>query len=176
MEMQDPDITFSNCDAAAINTSTAEMLDLKDLQHQALSGREKLPLIDSFIREAVQQVDENIFLLPTGDIPPNPTEMLASNRLQFLFERLQAMYDVLVIDSPPVLPASDALILAPKTDGVLLVIKAGMLNRDMVKKAIDQLRNTRANLLGAVLNHVDTKKEGYYKYYHKYYSKYYGEK
>jgi Mrp family chromosome partitioning ATPase len=51
-----------------------------------------------------------------------------------------------------------------------------MLNRDMVKKAIDQLRNTRANLLGAVLNHVDTKKEGYYKYYHKYYSKYYGEK
>ena len=176
MEMQEPNITFSSCDAAEINTSTAEMLDLKDLQHQALSGREKLPLIDSFIREAVQQVDENIFLLPTGDIPPNPTEMLASNRLQFLLERLQAMYDVLVIDSPPVLPASDALILAPKTDGVLLVIKAGMLNRDMVKKAIDQLRNTRANLLGAVLNHVDTKKEGYYKYYHKYYSKYYGEK
>jgi Mrp family chromosome partitioning ATPase len=85
------------------------------------------------------------------------------------------MFDVLVIDSPPILPASDALILAPNTDGVLLVIKAGELNRDMVGRAIEQLRNTKANLLGVVLNYVDTKREGYYKYYYKYYSKYYGE-
>ena len=175
MEMAVSSFTFTDLPAAEINTSTAELLDIEDLLHQAVSGREKLPLIDSFIREALQQVDENLFVLPTGPLPPNPTEILTSNRLKFLFERLQSMYDVLVIDSPPILPASDALILAPNTDGVLLVIKAGMLNRDMVKKAIEQLRSTRANLLGVVLNHVDTKKEGYYKYYYKYYSNYYGE-
>jgi len=176
MEMQLSSFTFTDLAAAEINTSTSELLDLEDLLHQAIIGNEKLPLIDSFIQEAVKQVDENLFLLPTGAIPTNPTEMLSSNRLHFLFERLQDMYDVLVIDSPPILPASDALILAPNTDGVILVIKAGLLNRNMVKKAIEQLRTSKANLLGAVLNAVDTKKEGYYKHYYKYYSKYYGEK
>ena len=175
MEMGVSSFNFTDLAAGEIDTSTADLVDLDDLLHQSVTGREKLPLIESFIREAIHQVDENLFVLPTGALPPNPTELLASNRLRFLFERLQSMYDVLVIDSPPILPASDALILAPNTDGVLLVIKTGMLNRDMVKKAIEQLHNTRANLLGVVLNHVDTKKEGYYKYYYKYYSNYYGE-
>jgi Mrp family chromosome partitioning ATPase len=174
LEMQNGDFIFSDCPASEINTSTSELLDLEELLYQAASGYEKLPLLDSYISEAVLEVDENLFLLPTGIIPPNPTELLVSNRLQFLFERLQSMFDVLVIDSPPILPASDALILAPNTDGVLLVIKAGELNRDMVGRAIEQLRNTKANLLGVVLNQVDTKREGYYKYYHKYYSEYYG--
>jgi Mrp family chromosome partitioning ATPase len=176
MEMQLSSFTFTDLAAAEINTSTAELLDLEDILHQAVTGNEKLPLIDSLIVEAVQQVDENLFLLPTGAIPSNPSELLSSNRLHFLFERLQAMYDVLVIDSPPILPASDALILAPTTDGVILVVKAGLLHRDMLKKAIEQLRTSKANLLGVVLNAVDTKKEGYYKNYYKYYSKYYGEK
>jgi Mrp family chromosome partitioning ATPase len=174
LEMQNGDFIFSDCPASEINTSTSELLDLEELLYQAASGYEKLPLLDSYISEAVLEVDENLFLLPTGIIPPNPTELLVSNRLQFLFERLQSMFDVLVIDSPPILPASDALILAPNTDGVLLVIKAGELNRDMVGRVIEQLRNTKANLLGVVLNQVDTKREGYYKYYHKYYSEYYG--
>lgn len=175
VEMQDAGFTFTDLAAAEINTSTAELVSLEELLARAVSGHEKLPLIDSFIRKAVLQVDENLFLLPTGTIPPNPSEMLASNRLKVLFERLQAMYDVLVIDSPPILPASDALILAPNTDGVLMVIKTGMLNKDMVGRAIEQLKNAKANLLGVVLNHVDTRREGYYKYYYKYYSKYYGD-
>ena len=171
----DAGFTFSDCQAAEINASTSELLDLDELLHQAASGHERLPLINSFIREAVLEMDENLSLLPTGIIPDNPTELLVSNRLHFLFERLQIMFDVLVIDSPPILPASDALILAPNTDGVILVIKAGELNRDMVGRAIEQLRNSKANLLGVVLNHVDIKRDGYYKNYYKHYSKYYGE-
>jgi len=171
----DAGFTFSDCQEAEINTSTSELLDLDELLRQAASGYERLPLIDSFIREAVLEMDENISLLPTGAIPPNPSELLISNRLHFLFERLQTMFDVLVIDSPPILPASDALMLAPNTDGVILVIKAGDLNRDMVGRAIEQLRSTKANLLGVVLNQVDIKREGYYKSYFKHYSKYYGE-
>lgn len=175
IEMQDASSTFSACQAEEINTSTAELANLDELLRQAVLGHEKLPLIDTFIRETVLRLDENLSLMPTGAIPPNPSELLASNRLRFLFDRLQTMYDVLVIDSPPILPASDALILAPKTDGVILVIKVGLLNRDMIDRAVEQLRSSKANILGVVLNQVDTKREGYYKYYYKYYSKYYGE-
>ncbi|GAH48856.1 unnamed protein product, partial [marine sediment metagenome] len=68
------------------------------------------------------------------------------------------------------------LLLAPHVDGVVLMVKAGKINREMVEKAIEQLRMAKANLLGVVLSQVDVKREGYYKYYHKYSSTYYGEK
>ena len=175
MDMKPARFQFIGLPPIEINTATTEILDLQELLHQSTGGSQELPLIDGFIKEAVREVGENMHLLPSGIIPPNPSEMLASARMAFLFSRLQEMYDVLVIDSPPLLPASDALVLAPKVDGVLVVVKAGFLNRDMVGKAIEQLRTTKANLLGVVLNQVDTKREGYYKYYYKYYSKYYGE-
>ncbi|MBW2646353.1 MAG: CpsD/CapB family tyrosine-protein kinase, partial [Deltaproteobacteria bacterium] len=117
----------------------------------------------------------NLFLLPSGDLPPNPSELLGSKRMSFLLSNLKKRFDVLIIDSAPILPASDALVLAPEADGVLLMVKAGLINREMVKKAVEQLRVARAHLLGVALNYVDIKREGYYKYYHKYYSQYHGE-
>jgi capsular exopolysaccharide synthesis family protein len=176
MDMQSARFVFTDLPPIEIDATMNEILDLQELLLQSTAGSEELPFIDGFIKEAVKEIDENLFLLPAGIIPPNPSEMLGSSRMEFLFSRLQEMYDVLVIDSPPLLPASDALVLAPKVDGVLAVVKAGFLNRDMVGRAIEQLRNAKANLLGVVLNQVDTKREGYYKYYYKYYSKYYGEK
>ena len=83
---------------------------------------------------------------------------------------------MLIFDSSPVMPTSDALILAAHMDGVLLINRSGMINRKMVIKTIEQLQNTQAKIMGMVLNRVDIRKEGYYKYYHKYYSKYYGDK
>jgi Mrp family chromosome partitioning ATPase len=74
------------------------------------------------------------------------------------------------------MPASDPLILSTYMDGVLLISRSGMMNRKMVIKTVEQLQGAQANIMGVVLNRVDIKKEGYYKYYHKYYSKYYGEK
>ncbi|MBW2646379.1 MAG: hypothetical protein JRE23_09420 [Deltaproteobacteria bacterium] len=94
--------------------------------------------------------------------------------MYFLLSNLKKRFNTLIIDSPPILPASDALLLGPQADGVILVVKSGVMNREMVKKAVEQLRVSHANLLGVVLNAVDTKREGYYKYYHKYYSQYYG--
>ena len=90
--------------------------------------------------------------------------------------KLKKTFDVLIIDSAPLLPASDALLLTPYSDGALLIVKAGNMNRDMVKKAIEQLYMAKANLIGIALGQVDIKREGYYKHYHKYYSTYYGEK
>jgi len=82
---------------------------------------------------------------------------------------------MLIIDSSPVMPTSDAIILASRTDGVLLINRSGMMNRKMVIKTMEQLQGIQANLMGIVLNRVNIKKEGYYKYYHKYYSKYYSD-
>jgi len=73
------------------------------------------------------------------------------------------------------LPASDAVTLAPQVDGVLLVIKAGDVNRAMVRKTVERLRISQSNLVGAVLTQVNIKRGGYYSRYGKYYASYYGE-
>ena len=151
-------------------------VDFDQLYNQVIIGEEELPYLQKEINAAiVDTASPNLFLLPSGRLPPSPPEILDTDRTSFLISNLKKRFDVIVIDTPPILPASDALILAPHTDGVLLIVKAGMVNREMVKKVVEQLRLTQANLLGVVLNDVDTKREGYYKYYHKYYSKYYGE-
>jgi len=95
--------------------------------------------------------------------------------MSFLLSYLNRRFDRIILDSPPILPASDALLLAPQTDGVVLMVKAGLVNRNMVQKAIEQLRVAQANVIGAVLNQVDVKGYGYYKDYYKYYADYYGQ-
>ena len=172
VDMRPARFVFNDLPPIEIDATITEILDLHKLLQQSTAGSAELPLIDGFIKKVVREIDDNLYLLPAGIIPPNPSEMLGSARMEFLFSRLQEMYDVLVIDSPPLLPASDALVLAPRVDGVLVVVKTGFLNRNMVGSAIEQLRNAKANLLGVVLNQVDTKREGDYKYY----AKYYGEK
>jgi capsular exopolysaccharide synthesis family protein len=150
--------------------------DLRQLYRQVVIGEEEIPFLQKSIQEAIQETKtENLYVLSSGPRPPKPAELLESNRMSFLLEHLKRRFDVVVLDTPPLLPASDALLLAPQTDGVVLMIRAGQINRELIKKAVDQIRHTQANLIGVVLNEVDVKREGYYKYYHKYYAKYYGE-
>jgi Mrp family chromosome partitioning ATPase len=150
--------------------------DLPKLYRQVIIGEEEIPYLQHKIQAAIVKTNtDNLFLLPSGPQPPNPTELLHSDRMSFLLSYLKRRFDRVILDSPPILPASDALVLAPQTDGVLLMVKAGHVNRNAPQKAIEQLRMAEANLIGVVLNQVDIKKEGYYKYYHKYYSKYYGD-
>ena len=114
-------------------------------------------------------------MLPSGPIPLNPGELMGSERMAFLVSYLENEFDFVIFDTPPILPASDALLLAPQTSGVAIVIKAGLLRRNMNCRAVEYLRRTGANLLGVILNEVDIKREGYYKYYQKYYANYYSE-
>jgi Mrp family chromosome partitioning ATPase len=151
-------------------------VDLAKLYRQVIIGEEELPYLQEKIHATIVKADiENLFILPSGPRPPNPAELLDSNRMTFLLSYLKRRFDRVILDSPPVLPASDAVLLSPQADGVVLMVKAGGVNRDMVKKAVDQLQVAQANLIGIVLNEVDVKRESHYKYYHKYYSKYYGE-
>ena len=115
-------------------------------------------------------------MLPSGNIPPNPSELLSSDRMSFLLSNLRKRFDFLVIDAPPVVPASDALLIAPHVDGVLLVVKAGSANRDLVIKSVEKLAMAQTSILGVAFNYVNIKKAGYYKYYFKNYANYYAEK
>lgn len=113
----------------------------------------------------------NLFLLPSGPIPPNPSEMLASHAMKTLVEDCRKEFDYIFIDSSPVLAVSDPLILASITDGTLFVVDAKQTNRNMARQAVSSLHQVQARLLGVVLNRV-TKDSGdtYYYSAYSYYS------
>ncbi|MFH1489326.1 MAG: DUF4388 domain-containing protein [Pseudomonadota bacterium] len=158
-----------------VQRASFDPVDFDQIYKQVIVGEEEIPFLQKNIESAFLETGtDNLFLLPSGNLRPNPSELLGSKRMSFLVSYLRKRFDVLLLDSAPILPASDALLLAPLSDGVVLIVKAGNVNREMVKKALEQLRLTQANILGVVLNQVDTRREGYYRYYHKYYSKYYG--
>jgi uncharacterized protein involved in exopolysaccharide biosynthesis/Mrp family chromosome partitioning ATPase len=168
--------SFKEFPESDIDRTSFDPVDFSRLYRQLIIGEEEIPYLQKEITSAiVKTTTNNLFLLPGGKLPPNPSELLGSERMSFLISNLKKRFDVLIIDSSPVLPASDALLLAPQTDGVVLIAKTGNMNREMVKKTIEQLHMGKANLLGLVLSQVDVKRDGYYKYNHKYYSTYYGE-
>ncbi|GAK54986.1 GumC2 protein [Candidatus Vecturithrix granuli] len=113
----------------------------------------------------------NLDLIPCGKIPPNPSELLGSERTRRLIEALSKVYDKILIDSPPVNVVTDPVILSQIAGGVIIIIRAGETGRDVVRRAREQLLDVKANILGGVLNSVDLKKDNYYyySYYHNYY-------
>jgi len=171
------EFSFKEFPESDFERASFDPIDFNKIYKQALVGEEKFLYLQKKINSAILTTEtNNLFLLPVGNLPPNPSELLGSERMSFLISNLKKRFDVLVIDSPPILPTSDALLLGPYTDGVVFVVKSGHINRGMIKRALDQLHTAKANVLGVVLGQVDLKREGYYKYYNKYYSKYYGEK
>jgi Mrp family chromosome partitioning ATPase len=86
-----------------------------------------------------------------------------------LLKLLKNKFDVVIVDSSPVIPASDVLLLSPQVDGVVFVVQVGASSRTIVKDAVQQLRNAKANVLGVLLNQADMSKGSYYKYYQSYY-------
>jgi non-specific protein-tyrosine kinase len=113
---------------------------------------------------------EGLAVLPAGELPPNPAELLGSQRMRDLLSLLTQHVDVVLVDSPPVLPVTDAAVLAQGVDGVLLVVDAGETRREVARRAAESLTQVGANLIGVVLNRVPMRRGGYYyDYYHKYY-------
>jgi capsular exopolysaccharide synthesis family protein len=117
------------------------------------------------LEEVIRQValeGESFDFIPTGTLPPNPAELLASTRMQALLEHLDGQYDAVVFDAPPLNVVTDAAVLGARTDGVVVVVRAGVTDRAAVRYAFDQLTAVRARVLGCVLNDVDVKRERYY--------------
>lgn len=100
-------------------------------------------------------------VLLSGDIPPNPSELLGSRRMQSLLEELREFYDVIILDSPPVNMVTDAVVLAPKSDGVLVLVRANYTDRGAIIHAVEQLGYAKAKILGFILNDVNMEKNRY---------------
>ena len=97
---------------------------------------------------------ESLQLVSSGPLPPNPSELLGSRRMEEIIAALLERADVVLFDAPPVVAVTDAAVLATKVDGVLLVVNAGGTKRDYARVAKARLEKVNANLLGAVLNNV----------------------
>ena len=114
-----------------------------------------------------------ISVILSGDIPPNPSELLASARMQNLITTLKTAYDYIIIDTPPVDMVVDPVVLAPHTDGVLFVVKADQSERGAVIHAMEQLEYAKARVLGFVFNGMNAESgSGYGKYRYKKYGRY----
>lgn len=119
-----------------------------------------------------------LFVLPCGPIPPNPAELLHTRTFNDVLTQLCQQFDRVILDSPPIGAVADAVVLSTRADGVVLVVKAGVTNREMARRSVRALADVNAKLFGVVLNHIDLqdpKYGGYYAAYSKY-GYYYGEK
>jgi len=128
---------------------------------------DKNPNTDGYLQETEV---ENLRVLTCGPLPPNPSELLNSQRMRQLIEQLKGEADVLLFDSPPILAVTDASILANQVDGVLLVVDAGTTRRGVAQRGKEQLDKVGANVLGAALNKLSHRGRGGYYYYYYYYS------
>jgi capsular exopolysaccharide synthesis family protein len=108
------------------------------------------------LTEALQQVkgQDNLWVLGAGKLPANPAELLAGPAALALFTALRAEFDLVLIDSPPVLPVTDATVLSKDSDGVLLVLAAGQTRRADVRRATEKLAQVNATMMGTILNEV----------------------
>lgn len=122
------------------------------------------------LSDAVQKTSiEGLYALTGGVIPPNPSELLGSEQMKNVLQRAKEQYDYVLIDTPPVMPVTDALIVSRFVDGMILVIASAEVKVEMARDVKNQLVNAGANILGVVLNKVRSEHHGYgYGYYYYY--------
>ena len=146
----------------------------KSLGVSRATGLTNLIMHEVTVDDVVKTTDiPNLYVLPCGPTPPNPAELLLTKRFKEVLELLQARFDFILLDSPPLLAVTDAVILARLSDGVVLIAQAGKTATDDARQAASQLRDVDAPILGVILNDMDIsdKRYGYY-----YYQYGYGEK
>lgn len=145
----------------------------KPVQHKVfglsnLQGITSLLVDHSLSLEELPQYAEisNLHVLPCGPIPPNPAELLGSQRMSSLLQEALGKYDLILLDTPPIISVTDSAVLSSMVDGVILVVGAGQADKNMVKKAYGLLENVKARVLGVVMNKVQIEKGFEYYYYY----------
>ncbi|KJR46661.1 Tyrosine-protein kinase EpsD [Desulfosporosinus sp. I2] len=119
----------------------------------------------SYIRETAVS---GVMVLTGGPIPPNPAELVGSKRMKRLLEEVSEQFDIILIDTPPIVAVTDPAILAQDVDGVILVMASGEVHKDYAQSAKELLDKVGAKILGVVLNKADMKTSDYYYYYYYY--------
>lgn len=128
----------------------------------------KIDLVDAIIKD---KLESNLDILLSGPVPPNPSELISSKAMKELINKLDQMYDYVIIDTPPAGIITDAAILSTVADGVLLVVRTRYTNKAMISNAISNIKNVNGKILGTILTHVKAEGSAYGGYYG-----YYGEK
>lgn len=156
--------------------------DLRRPRQHEIFGMLKDPglteaLVDGHMDAVIRNVTaaEGLSVIASGALPPNPAEMLGSQRMTHMIGQLREAADVVLIDSPPVLAVTDAAVLAQAVDGVLLVVEAGRTRRAELQETVEALGQVGVNVIGVVLNQIDAARSGYYYYYRHHYDGYYRE-
>ena len=109
----------------------------------------------------------NLYIVPSGPIPPNPSELIGSNKMKKLIQILSKQIDLVIFDAPPVLSVTDAQILSAQVDGTVLVVRENVTEKEDVKDAVNLINQVNGRILGTILNDVDNNSVGYYGYYGK---------
>lgn len=119
------------------------------------------------LNEGIRQTDvENLFFISSGPIPPNPAELLGSTSMVQFLKEMNKMFDLVIFDVPPILAVADAQVMANHVDASILVISSGVTDRDGAMKAKEVLQQSKAKLLGAVLNNKKEDRTTHYYYYY----------
>ncbi|MBT4994562.1 MAG: polysaccharide biosynthesis tyrosine autokinase [Candidatus Marinimicrobia bacterium] len=150
----------------------------KPVQHNVF-GHSRGPGLSEFLIGEVKEINsiihktkvENLSLITAGGLPPNPSELLGSDKMSELVDQLEKEWDIVLLDSPPIVAVTDASMISGEIDAIALVVKAGTTERSAVDRALDILHNTNAPLIGAILNGASQENlGGKYAYYYSYYN------
>lgn len=129
-----------------------------------LSGEEKN--IEGVINHFNQK---ELYIIPSGPVPPNPSELLNSKKMQKVLDFARKEADMVIIDAPPLLPVTDSVLLSQRVDGVIMTAMTNQTKKEVFKKGVQRLKQVNANLLGSVLNKYPVKGSQYYNYQNYYY-------
>lgn len=175
MASEGKSITLLNLAITIAESGQKVLLIDADLRRPALAQLLNLPAVPGLsnylagyaeLGETIHKnAYENLDVVFSGNIPPNPSELLSSAKLQELIEAVTPEYDYILVDTPPVNVVSDACIVANYLDGVLMLVRQGQSKKDAVKRAVNNLQLTGAKVLGFVLNGVPLETKGKYGYY-----------
>jgi capsular exopolysaccharide synthesis family protein len=153
----------------------------KPVQHNVF-GLSRGPGLSEFLIGEIEDVNsivheskvENLYILTAGGLPPNPSELLGSERMSQMIDKLEQEWDMILLDSPPIVAVTDASMISGEIDAIAMVVKAGQTERSAVDRALDMMRNVKAPLIGAILNGASQGSlGGKYAYYYSYYNYYY---
>ncbi|MGV3126107.1 tyrosine-protein kinase [Streptococcus orisratti] len=167
--------TSVNIAVSFANAGFRTLLIDADTRNSVLSGtfkaNERYQGLTSFLSGNAELSDvigdtsvPNLMIIPSGQVPPNPTSLLQSQNFQRMIETIRGLYDYVIIDTPPIGLVIDAAIIAHNADASLLVTEAGAIKRRFIQKAVEQLEQSGTQFLGVILNKVDQTVDNYGNY------------
>ena len=116
----------------------------------------------SELNKVMKKIDDNLYLLTTGTLPPNPAEIIGSNTMENFLDECKINFDYIILDTPPILPVTDSKLLAIKADATVLVVRSEISKSKHVSQAFKELGKVNANVIGTILNDVEMRSEKLY--------------